>query len=474
MPRPAPRQAWVRYAGTLWLRTSWTEERERSPQPVSFGISMTWPSPAVSMGISVLRARSHGGGRLTPSASTWSHLMPHTIVGLVDTPRSGIDGSTRRNLDFMSKTTADVIVIGGGIAGVSIAYELSNTVRVTVLDMEPTLAYHTTGRSAALFLETYGGVQIRALTTGSRDFFEHPPELFPSTLVSPRPLLQFAGTGRGHVVESLYESVAPFVGDVELVDGAQCCELFPLLRPNMVECGLYESRAMSLDVAALHQGYVKGARANGGNFIREAKVTNIRRGAGDWIVTTADGEGHQAAILVNAAGAWADAIATRANVTPVGLSALRRTIFMVASPMNERSSGLPSCSDVDEAFYVNPEGSQFLCSPADETPWPPSDAKPDELEIARAIEAINASTTMGIRSVRSAWAGLRTFAPDRGFVLGMDPEADGFFWLAGQGGYGIQTAPATARLAAALVLDQSPPTDLVARGLNADELLPRR
>jgi D-arginine dehydrogenase len=370
-------------------------------------------------------------------------------------------------------STADVIVIGGGIAGVSIAYELSKVVRVTVLEMESTLAYHTTGRSAALFLESYGGVQIRALTTASRGFFEEPPDFFEPVLMTPRALLQFAAAGRGHVVERMHEAVLPMVSDAELLDGAECCEVFPLLRPEAAERGIYEPRAMALDVAAIHQGYVRGARNNGTVIVRNTEVVSLDRGANNWTVTTSDGSSHQAPMIVDAAGAWADVVAATAGVRGVGLTPLLRTIFMVASPLGERSKGLPACSEVDEAFYANPEGAQFLCSPADETPSPPCDAKPDALEIARAIDAINAATTIGARSVTSSWAGLRSFAPDRQFVVGEDPEAPGFFWLAGQGGYGIQTSPAAARLGAALVLGQPVPPDLVARGLDAARLAPR-
>ncbi len=373
-----------------------------------------------------------------------------------------------------TETSADVIVIGGGIAGVSIAYELSTTARVSVLEMESTLAYHTTGRSAATFLETYGGEQVRALTTASRAFFEEPPELFEPVLMTPRPLLQIALEGRGHRIDHMHGSVLGLVSDAELLDGSQCCEVFPLLKPNVAERGMYEPRAMALDVAAIHQGYVRGARANGTAIFRNAEVTTLERRADRWTVTTADGRVHRAPVVVNAAGAWADVVATAARVDSVGLTPLRRTIFMVASPLGEASKGLPNCSEVDESFYVNPEGAQFLCSPADETPCSPSDAKPDEVEIARAIESINAATDIGVRSVSSSWAGLRTFAPDRNFVVGEDSEAPGFFWLAGQGGYGIQTAPAMARLGAALVLGQSVPPDLVARGLDMTRLAPRR
>jgi D-arginine dehydrogenase len=371
-------------------------------------------------------------------------------------------------------SAADVIVIGGGIAGVSVAYELSASARVTVLEMESTLAYHTTGRSAALYLETYGGVHVRALTTGSRAFFEQPPDCFDPVLMSPRPLLQFATPGRGHVIERMHAEVLPLVADAELLDGAQCSEVFELLRPEAAECGIYEPRAMSLDVAAIHQGYVRGARTNGTVIIRNAKVAKLARVGERWMVTTADGGTHEAPLIVDAAGAWADVIAGLAGLPAVGLTPLRRTIFMVASPLGEAGRAMPTCSDVDQSFYVNPEGAQFLCSPADETPSPPCDAKPDPLEIARAIDAINAATTIGARSVTSSWAGLRSFVADRQFVVGEDPAAPGFHWLAGQGGYGIQTSPATARLAAALVLGKPVPPDLVERGLDAACLSPRR
>jgi D-arginine dehydrogenase len=287
-------------------------------------------------------------------------------------------------------------------------------------------------------------------------------------------MLQIALAGRGHRVEDMHAAVLPLVPDAELLDTARCREAFPLLRPETVERGMYEPRALAIDVAALHQGFVRGARINGAEIVRDAEVRSLDHRGDAWSVTTGDGTTHRAPVVVNAAGAWADVVAAAAGVDPVGLRPLRRTIFMVASPLGEASRVLPNCSDVDESFYANPEGAQFLCSPADETPSPPCDAKPDELEIARAIESINAATTIGVRSVASSWAGLRTFAPDRNFVVGDDPQAPGFFWLAGQGGYGIQTAPATARLSAAMVLGQSVPADLVARGLDVARLAPRR
>lgn len=374
----------------------------------------------------------------------------------------------------MAQGHFDVIVIGGGIAGVSIAYELSVDRGVCLLEMESTLAYHTTGRSAATFLETYGGPEIRALTTASRAFLENPPDHFERTLMSPRPLLQFAKPGRGHVIEQLHAEVLSLVPDAELLYPEEMRKLFPLLKPESVERGMYEPGAMELDVAAIHQGYVRGARQNDAEIHRNAKVVALERANDTWTVTTAAGERYTAPVVINAAGAWADVVAEAAGVRTVGLMPLRRTIFMVASPSGTETKDLPIFGDIDQSFYVKPEGEQFLCSPADETPCPPSDVQADPVEIARAIDEINATTTIGARSVNTSWAGLRSFVPDRNFVVGEDPEAPGFFWFAGQGGYGIQTAPATARLGAALVRGEPVPEDLLARGLDASRLAPHR
>ncbi|RNL63352.1 FAD-binding oxidoreductase [Nocardioides marmoriginsengisoli] len=368
----------------------------------------------------------------------------------------------------------DVIVIGGGIAGVSIGYELSKSSRVCLLEMESTLAFHTTGRSAATFLETYGGPEIRALTTGSRAFLENPPEYFESELMTPRPLLQFAKQGRGAVIEQLHADVLPLVPDAELLTPDQVAEIFPLVAPGYVERGMYEPGAMELDVAGLHQGYVRGLRAHGGDIVKSAPVVGLTRGPESWTVETADGERRSAATIVNAAGAWGDVVGELAGAKPLGLMPLRRSIFMVRSPQGADSKDLPIFGDIDQSFYVKPEGEQFLCSPADETPCPPSDAKADELEIARAIDEINAATSIGVRSISTSWAGLRTFVPDRNFVVGPDPEVPGFHWFVGQGGYGIQTAPAAAMAGAALVRGEGLPADLISRGLEAARLAPHR
>lgn len=374
----------------------------------------------------------------------------------------------------MSENNYDVIVVGGGIGGVSIGYELAQDRRVCLLERESTLAFHTTGRSAALFLETYGNAAIRALTTASRQFLLDPPDGFDRKLVAPRSLLQFAGRGRGDALESLFDQVRVHTPDARIVSPAAARSLFPLLREDRIDLAMFEPGSKEVDVHALHQGYVHGLKHRGGSIHIDSAVVSLNRREGVWEVKTGDGVVRTAQVVVDAAGAWADSIAELAGAARSGLQALRRSVFMVGMPDGIDSSVLPTLSDIDESFYLKPEGHQLLCSPADETPTPPSDARPDELEIARAFDAIHETTYLTTRHVRSSWAGLRSFVPDRTPVVGFDPEVDGFFWCAGQGGYGIQTCAALARVGAALVRDAPIPSDVLERGLDVADLAPGR
>ncbi|HEV7204278.1 MAG TPA: FAD-dependent oxidoreductase [Jatrophihabitans sp.] len=365
----------------------------------------------------------------------------------------------------------DVLVIGGGMAGVSIGYELAADRRVGLLEMEATLAFHTTGRSAAMFLESYGGAPIRALTTASRAFLENPPDDVESALLTPRAMLHIAAAGRGEQLRQLHRDVLPLVPDVRLFEGDDVRALQPLLRPGHVEVGLLEPGAMEVDVHALHQGYVRGLRRRGGEIAASAGMVSAQRTAGVWTVTDRAGGTWQAPVVVDAAGAWADEVAMLFGARPVGLRPLRRTAFMIDGVAGGDDG--PMIADIDDTFYIKPEGHQYLCSPSDETPQPPSDARPDELEIARALDAIAEATTLDVRHVRSAWAGLRSFVADRTPVVGPD-TVDGFFWCAAQGGYGIQTAPALARTAASLLRGEPVPDDVARRGLAAADLAPGR
>jgi D-arginine dehydrogenase len=362
----------------------------------------------------------------------------------------------------------DVIVVGGGMAGVSIGHELATDRRVLVLEAETTLAFHTTGRSAAMFLESYGGPAIRALTTASRSFLEAAPD---EPLLTPLPMLHIARTGRGDVIATLHRGVRALVPDVQLLEPAEAARVQPLLRAAAIELALLEPGAMQIDVHALHQLFLHGLRARGGEVAVHAGLVSAERTGAAWTLNTSDGRTWQAPVVVDAAGAWADRVAAVFGASTVGLRALRRTAFMVDAPAG---AGPPMIADIDDAFYVKPDAGRMLCSPADETPQEPADARPDETEIARALDAIKEVTTLDVRHVRSSWAGLRNFVADRSPVVGYDPTVAGFFWFAAQGGYGIQTAPALARTGAALVRGEPIPPDAAGYGLTAAALAPDR
>ncbi|MGH3118193.1 MAG: NAD(P)/FAD-dependent oxidoreductase [Gaiellales bacterium] len=366
-----------------------------------------------------------------------------------------------------------VLVIGGGIAGVSAGYYLALSGRDVVLaEQEATLAYHSTGRSAALFFQNYGAMANRPLTRGSREFFEHPPDgLVDHNLMAPRGALW---VGRSDQIDSLRLALAQSKegdGSAMWLEPVQAVQIVPALRHEYLAGAVWEPEPVDLDVAAIHQAFVRGMRAAGADVITKAPITGITRRAGQWDVAVGD-QIVRAEVVVNAAGAWCDVVAAMAGARPIGLQPMRRTAFMV--PGSTAYADWPLVCDVDNEFYFRPDGVQILCSLADETPTDPYDARPEEIDIALAIERINIATTLGIRTVRSSWAGLRSFAPDRAMVIGFDPEADRFFWLAGQGGTGIQSAPAAGRLTAALVEGKDAPEDLTEFGLDLDKLSPGR
>ena len=368
----------------------------------------------------------------------------------------------------------DVIVIGGGIAGISVAYELSSDRSVCVLEMESALAFHTTGRSAATFLEALGTDQIRALSTGSRAFLENPPDFIDSPPMSPLPLIMYAKHGRSAEVEAFNAEVSRWVPNSRLLTAAEVIEICPVMKLDHVESGFLDPNSKELDVLAIHQGYVRGFRANSGHIEKSTRVVEAKRVGSHWELTTASGESYSAEVIVNAAGAWGDEVAAVAGINPSGLIPKVRSIFLVNSPQGDATKDLPIVGDIDGAYYFKPEGHQFLCSPMDQTPSEPCDASADTLEIARAIDEVNNATTLNIKSVNSSWGGLRTFAPDDNPVVGYEANAEGFFWMVGQGGYGIQTSPAMARLSASLVRGQGAPQDLLDRGVDLDALSPER
>jgi D-arginine dehydrogenase len=364
-----------------------------------------------------------------------------------------------------------VAVVGGGIAGAALGYELSVGASVVVLEMEPVLAFHTTGRSAATYMETYGTADARALTTASRGFFENPPAMIESDLMSPLPMVTFGGPGKGDAVIAHYREVRQSVPAVQLLDAAQAVEAFPWLRPEAVEAATLDPNSQALDVHALHSGFVRGLKSLGGVVRTGAKVISIVRESDHWQVGLADGSELQAGIVVDAAGAWADDVAQLVGAAPQGLIPKLRSIFVTSGDPKPGSAML---NELDDDFYLKPDTASWWCSPADATPSEPKNAAADELEIARAIDAINEATTLGVRHVTRTWGGLRTVAPDGNFVFGFDPEVEGFFWYAGQGGYGIQTSPASARFAASVIKGEPVPSDIALLGLDKKRLAPGR
>ncbi|MEO1061895.1 MAG: FAD-binding oxidoreductase [Actinomycetota bacterium] len=373
----------------------------------------------------------------------------------------------------MCHSTADVIVIGGGIAGVTAAAHLAPHRSVVVLEAESALAQHTTGRSAAQFLENYGGEANRRLSIGSRAFFEDPPEgTTDAPLLTPRPFLSIGDDAHLPALERHAAEGAAMVPSIRLVDRDEVLRHCPALRPARVAAGVLEPDACDIDVMALHQCFVRLARRHDARIVTGARVAGLARTGDTWVVEAGD-ERYEAPVVVDAAGSWADRVAASGGVDPVGAMPLRRTALTVRGPGD--SDAWPLVYVIDESLYFKPEaGDQLLVSPADEAPSEALDARPEELDVALALDRLGEWTTLDVRHVRSSWAGLRTFVADRQPVIGFDPGAPGFFWLAGQGGTGIQTAPASGRLAASLILEGTVPDDLAALGLTAAEVAPDR
>jgi D-arginine dehydrogenase len=366
----------------------------------------------------------------------------------------------------------DYLIIGSGIAGAGAAYELSDGGRVLLLEREDAHGYHTTGRSAALYSEAYGNAVIRALTRASRPFFEAPPEGFAAQpLLSPRRCLY---VGRAVQAQALAEMLAAEPGALRPVSREEVLALVPALRGDYVASGLLEDGAMDADVEAIHQGFLRGAKARGAEIRLGQEVAGVAANADGYSVRTASGEVFETRVLINAAGAWADKVAERAGVRPIGLQPMRRTAMIIDGPPGADVRAWPMVIDADEDFYFKPDAGRLLASPADETPVEPHDAWAEEMDVAICIARVQAAADIPVQRVVRSWAGLRSFVADRSPVIGFDAQAPRFFWLAGQGGYGVQTAPAAARTAAALARRQDLPADIAVEGVTAAALSPAR
>ncbi|WP_406721586.1 FAD-dependent oxidoreductase [Thioclava litoralis] len=362
------------------------------------------------------------------------------------------------------------LVIGGGIAGVSVAAELAAAGESTILlEQEDQLAYHTTGRSAAIFLETYGSRIFRLFTHYSREFYlnslgDDPP------LITPRGAIFVARESGLTKLRSLYDEVAQLTDSVRWLSAEDLQQEFPALREDWV-AGALEPDAKDIDVHALHQSYVRRFRRSGGHILCDSPVSALRREGDAWVVQTPQ-RVYRARTLVNCAGAWADEVAGLAGLSPLGIRPLKRTAILARVDLE--MAEWPYIGDVEESFYFKPSKQGLLISPCDETPEPASDVTADEMDVAIAADRFETALRGKVVSVQARWAGLRSFAPDRNPVIGFDPRCEGFFWLAGQGGYGIQTAPAIAELASALLRQARLPAFMDRNEIDLEEISPTR
>lgn len=364
---------------------------------------------------------------------------------------------------------ADILVIGGGIAGLSAATALSSHARVRVLEAEEQIGYHSSGRSATMVHYALGDRLVRALTLASRPFFDHPPDNFSDAPLGHRvPVLVHAREDERAALEALDAEISPFA-KLERLDAAGVHELCPLLGDDALY-GIADLAGMRLDPHALLQGNVKQLKYRGGEVSTGARIARIGRTSGAWTVTSEKGESFSAPVLVNAAGSWADRIAILAGIQPLGLEPKRRTIITFDAPPGTDLDQMPFTKTIGDELYFGAESGRLFASPMDEVPSEPCDAQPDEYEVALAAHRMEERTTVEIRQIHSKWAGLRTFSSDRRPVVGFAPGGEGFFWLAGQGGFGLQTSPAMAAIVESLIADTPWPVADVGR----EALLPDR
>ena len=372
----------------------------------------------------------------------------------------------------------DFLVVGGGIAGASVAQALAASGSTLLVERESQPGYHATGRSAAVFAASYGPAPVRALTRASEAFLRQPPTGFAAQpLLSSRGALFVAEAHQSQDLADLHHTLTTESSAVQLLSGAQTCALLPVLRPDKVLGAVWDPGVCDIDVHALHQGFLRGLRRAGGQWRGDAEVLALARQGQHWQAHVAGAWGTEvleARVVVNAAGAWCDHLAALAGVPALGITPKRRSAFVFAGPGDLSHAVWPMAIGVGEDWYLKPDAGQWLGSPANADPTLPQDVQPEEMDIALGMHRIEEMTTLRIGRPQRIWAGLRSFFAHGCPVVGFDPQVPGFFWLAGQGGYGIQTAPALGLAAAALACGDTLPAALTEQGVSAQDLSVQR
>ncbi|MBY6309794.1 NAD(P)/FAD-dependent oxidoreductase [Alcaligenes faecalis] len=370
----------------------------------------------------------------------------------------------------------DYVIVGAGMAGVSLAYRLPEEAHVLVLERESHAAYHSTGRSAAMFVETYGTETIRALTVAGNDFFSHPPAGFSDQpILLPRGVLYVGTAEQQGLLDSQYQDWHEQGLDVSRLSAEQALAMVPCLDPAQLAGALYDGQGQDMDVHALHQGFLKGAQAKGVKLRLDTEVLSAKWDGECWEVQlNSEPTTLRTRVLVNAAGAWADTLAERCGVQALGIQPKRRSAFLFSPPEGVDHREWPAVIDIGEEFYFKPDAGMLLGSPANADDVDAHDVVAEELDVATGIYRIEERTQLRIRRPSHTWAGLRSFAPDGELVIGQDAQCSGFFWLAGQGGYGIQTAAGASLLAASLLQKQDLPESLKALKIDPAVVSPAR
>ena len=368
----------------------------------------------------------------------------------------------------------DYLIVGAGIGGASVAYHLIHHGSCIILEREDQPGYHSTGRSAAIYTENYGPRVMRVMSKCSREHLTSPPEGYSDVpLMHPRGAMFIAREDQVETIDAVVTELQELSDSLNWIDVEEAYQRFPYLRPGYVAKAALDMETLDMDVNAIHQGYLRFARRDGAEVVTNAEVTGLDYKGGKWHATTTAGD-FAALILINAAGAWADVVGEIAGVRGISLQPKRRTVIIFDPPEGVDISDWVIAADCQEQFYFKPETGRMLASPADETPVPPQDVQPEEVDQALIADRVEKASLLEVKRIVQSWAGLRSFAPDKNPVLGFASDAEGYFWLAGQGGYGIQTSFALGMTAASLVRGNGIPERVAGFGITEADLGPER